>query len=170
MRVATRSIALQFRPSDTYPVDSLSSSTIYLLPFDNLFDMLIILYFVSAISQPLSPTVETSNALVHPNGDTTIDFALTIKLSCSMPACLFPADKHTCATTFNSISYDRNILLLQFNQKIVAEYSAFEKLESGLWKITRNPFREVPLITSSGLGYGKSSALSSSLTFTRKPG
>ena len=124
----------------------------------------------SAISRPLAPSNHNVNAMIYPDGYSIIDFAIPIKLTCSMPACLFPADQHSCPVLINSLVYDRSLLRLEYNKNISSDYSQFEKTETGLWKLKKNPLVEQSFYLKTGLKEINMSGLVSTFLFTRKPG
>ena len=111
-------------------------------------------------------------AIVYPDGQTTLDFAVMIKLTCSMPACLFPADEHSCPLIFNSIAYDNRDIKMVYNTKIDKAYGQFVKSETGLWKIIRSNMTEIdfPSSVSPESIPTNSSALYMTLKLVRKPG
>ena len=116
------------------------------------------------------PSNENSNVLIYPNGLSIVDFAMVVKLTCSMRACLFPADEHTCPFTLNSIAYDKSLLQIEYNKKIVEDYRQFEKAETGLWTLKRGPVVPFSIPGVSGSKQTENSCLKSSIKFTRKPG
>ncbi|XP_065067925.1 neuronal acetylcholine receptor subunit beta-3-like [Rhopilema esculentum] len=126
----------------------------------------------NAIAQPLIPSNRMGTAIVYPDGHTTLDFAVMIKLTCNMPACLFPADEHACPLIFNSISYDNRDIKMVYNTEIDKAYGQFTKSETGLWKIIRSNVTEINFPASVGPESKptNSSALYMILKFVRKPG
>ena len=116
------------------------------------------------------PSNDNSNVLIFSNGLSIVDYAMTIKLTCSMKACLFPADEHTCPFTLNSIAYDDSLLQIEYNEKTLEDYGQFEKKETGLWTLKRGPVVQSSFPAVSGSKQIKNSCLKSSIKLTRKPG
>ena len=124
----------------------------------------------SAVLVPLLPKADTSTATIYPDGSTMVDFPIVVKLTCSMSACLFPADNHICPITFISSAHDVKVQKLTFNPAVAEKYGGFRKKETGLWKLEIGSFKvsEHPIALSPDNRV--SSQLSSKIKLIRKPG
>ena len=119
---------------------------------------------------PLLPKADTGTATIYPDGSTMVDFPLVVKLTCSMSACLFPADNHICPMTFISSAHDVKVQKLTYNPAVVEQYGAFRKKETGLWKLEISSFEASNRPVALSPDNRVSSQLSSKIKLIRKPG
>ncbi len=108
------------------------------------------------------------NAVVKLTGITIFEFGTRIKIKCSMPACLFPVDKHKCTFSFEALHYGTDTLVLVHDTETRRNYDSISEKSTGLWRIKTEGVTDTTNDDTSAEGE-KHSTLSTYVTFQHKP-
>ena len=127
----------------------------------------------SVQSLSMHPESVSSTVTVYPDGYTTLDFPVKEKLACSMPACLFPVDQHTCRVTIGALGYDIHQLRLVPDERIAEIYRKFSTQSTGLWDVKLHNLTEqsdnVIAMSKEKAGKRTSSMLITFISLKHKP-
>eukprot|EP00794_Sanderia_malayensis_P015877 gene15877-17477_t len=95
----------------------------------------------TAETKMLRPDSHSSMVIVLPDGSMQLEFGTRLKLSCAMPACLFPIDSHKCPLTILSTAHPSKNVLLVPDPESQKRYEPFSKNSTGLWSLKVEDFK-----------------------------